>query len=880
MMNENESKRECPKCGAPVPPEAPQGLCPKCVLAGAAADAADAISATATSEIPSLERVARAFPQLEILELIGRGGMGFVFKARQPHLDRFVALKLLPDKLAKDPQFAERFNREGRVLARLNHPNIVSVFDFGRTEHFYFLLMEYVDGVNMRQAMRAGKFSPTEALTIIPKICEALQYAHEQGVLHRDIKPENILLDSRGRVKIADFGIAKLVGEDAAHVTLTNTGSALGTPHYMAPEQFEQPGTVDHRADIYSLGVVFYEMLTGELPLGRFDPPSIKSMVDARIDEVVFRTLERKREKRYQSAGDVRTRLDDIRNTPLPVGSRGRAADAVDPSAPPGPHGTMRVRVGAEAPGSHKAMWGAILTGLSMLLLVGTAVLTMSTGGHLGFFEILIIGFPGAGCALVGFILGWMALTDIREGHRQAGGLPGAIYAALGWPLLLVAAIGLGICSVVFYQVARAPGVLRLALVVLLGILAAGVALLVWIIRATHRWASGGRRGSQRGFWRWALASWLVLVAGLGLFLAWRGGFPSSDDRPWFRALNDRPPRPPRPPRAPDSSRFGGTERGPISAPFEVPPGKVALFNLWQHEGTNRSSVASMKGFVIAPEGEPARGEVILRPEMTRENTGEPPRGSRVWSMHLRNQNGAGVTLGSEELPAFLRFPGHAMFLFQPSNPFVEFPLTGGPMTRPLSLSLRVDYVDYDGELPAMERALTGVGTNWMSAWRMMETATAVDGQSALANADRMNVTATRVEIKETQDARWLAIDFVRQQRRNGDWELGFRSEAEKFILTTRTSGLLAAKEGWPEIRSERVEWRLPDGLSKKEALALSEKLSPSLVAKPVEVRLESATPWFEASLGEFGALRISLEAQPAARGHPGFGRRPPIPKP
>jgi len=271
-MNTNGSTHACPKCGAAVPADAPQGLCPRCVLACAARAAEVQRSATATGEIPSLERVAAAFPALEVVELVGRGAMGFVFKVRQPHLDRFVALKLLPDKLARDPRFAERFNREGRVLARLNHPNIVSVFDFGRTEHFYFLLMEFVDGVNLRQAMQAGRFSPSEALAIVPKICEALQYAHEQGVLHRDIKPENILLDARGRVKIADFGIAKLVGEDQPSVTLTGTGAALGTPHYMAPEQLERPSEVDHRADVYSLGVVFYEMLTGELPIGRFAP--------------------------------------------------------------------------------------------------------------------------------------------------------------------------------------------------------------------------------------------------------------------------------------------------------------------------------------------------------------------------------------------------------------------------------------------------------------------------------------------------------------------------------------------------------------------------------------------------------------------------------
>ena len=160
------------------------------------------------TSLPSIESVAAAFPQLEIIEIIGFGGMGVVYKARQPHLDRWVALKVLPQTMASDPAFAERFQREARFLARLNHPNIVTVYDFGQSAGYCFLLLEYVDGVNLRQAMQAGRFSSQEALAIVPKICEALQFAHEKGVLHRDIKPENILLDSQGRVKLADFGIA------------------------------------------------------------------------------------------------------------------------------------------------------------------------------------------------------------------------------------------------------------------------------------------------------------------------------------------------------------------------------------------------------------------------------------------------------------------------------------------------------------------------------------------------------------------------------------------------------------------------------------------------------------------------------------------------
>ncbi|HOB98035.1 MAG TPA: protein kinase [Verrucomicrobiota bacterium] len=302
----------CPGCGAEVPPEAPQGLCPRCLLAGVAQATESAPTVRSPDGPPSIEVVRGAFPQLDILECIGQGGMGVVYKARQPKLERLVALKLLPQRLAGDAAFRERFTREGRLLARLNHPSIVTVYDFGEAGGFFYLLMEYVDGANLRQAMQAGRFTPAQALAIVPKICEALQFAHGEGILHRDIKPENILLDTKGRVKIADFGIAKLMGERPSGGTLTATGAAMGTPQYMAPEQLEHPQDVDHRADIYSLGVVFYEMLTGELPLGRFAPPSAKTPVDTRVDDVVFRTLEKERERRFQSADAVKTEIEGI----------------------------------------------------------------------------------------------------------------------------------------------------------------------------------------------------------------------------------------------------------------------------------------------------------------------------------------------------------------------------------------------------------------------------------------------------------------------------------------------------------------------------------------------------------------------------------------
>jgi hypothetical protein len=262
-----------------------------------------------------VEEIAKLFPQLEIIGFIGKGGMGAVYKARQPSLDRFVALKVLPPTSASDPGFAERFNREARALARLNHPNIVMVHDFGRAGALHYLLMEFVDGGNLRQVEAAGRLAPEQALAIVPQICDALQYAHNEGIVHRDIKPENILLDKKGRVKITDFGIAKILGLTVEKEPLTGARDVMGTPHYMAPEQVEKPRTVDHRADIYSLGVVFYEMLTGELPLGKFAPPSRKVQVDVRLDEVVLHALEKEPELRYQQASQVKTAVENIATT-------------------------------------------------------------------------------------------------------------------------------------------------------------------------------------------------------------------------------------------------------------------------------------------------------------------------------------------------------------------------------------------------------------------------------------------------------------------------------------------------------------------------------------------------------------------------------------
>ncbi len=332
----------CPQCGAALPANAPDAPCPACLIQLGLESWANRVGdrprrdAAATEAMPGRfrppdpEELTGHFPQLEILELLGVGGMGAVYKARQPGLGRLVALKILPPEVSRDPAFAERFAREARAMARLSHPNIVAIHDSGQAAGFYYFVMEFVEGVNLRQTIDTGELTPQEALAVVPQICEALQYAHDEGIVHRDIKPENILLDKRGRVKIGDFGLAKLLGKGRADFTLTGTGEVMGTPHYMAPEQRERPLEVDHRADIYSLGVVFYEMLTGELPIGRFAPPSKKARVDVQLDEVVLRALENEPERRYQHVSEVKTAVESIAagGGRPPVGSRAGSASS------------------------------------------------------------------------------------------------------------------------------------------------------------------------------------------------------------------------------------------------------------------------------------------------------------------------------------------------------------------------------------------------------------------------------------------------------------------------------------------------------------------------------------------------------------------------
>jgi Protein kinase domain len=378
------------------------------------------------TDMPEAEALAAALPQYDGFTKIGMGGMGVVWRARQIQLDRTVAIKLLRPELAADPSFAERFAREARALARLQHPNIVAVYDYGQALGLFYLVMEHIDGTDLR-ALLDGELTAVQALAIVPQLCDALQYAHEEGVIHRDVKPENILVDRRGRVRIADFGLAKLHDTHASRAT--SSGRVLGTAHYMAPEQIDRPGEVDHRADIFALGVVIYEMLTGKLPIGRFQPPSHLCALDVRLDEVVLRTLEHDRELRFQQVSEVKDRV--VALGPTSTAARPVASEVERRVAAERRKTNVR---GALSVAACFAFAGA--SGLWIARDAGSWSFGFTPGLRFGVGTMHGVFLAGVACTVAWIVYDWL---------RERGTPRGAVHAAKLGFLVVLANFGVGV---------------------------------------------------------------------------------------------------------------------------------------------------------------------------------------------------------------------------------------------------------------------------------------------------------------------------------------------------------------------------------------------------------------------------------------------------
>ena len=284
-----------------------------------------------TWQPPSLAAMQALLPQYQFLALLGRGGMGAVFKATQISLNRPVAIKALPGDLMSDADanFAARFRQEALTMAKLSHPGIVSVFESGEAGGLLYIVMEFVDGTDVARMIQSeGKLAPELATTLLAQVCDALHYAHQNGVVHRDIKPANLLVTRGGQVKIADFGLAK--HHDDALLGLTKTNVAIGTPDFLAPEAWTPGTALDARADLYSLGVTLYQMLTGEVPRGFWEMPSARVGTDPRFDAIIERAMQPKPEARYQSSAELRHDLEKIQAE----GGTARASSGVGTDSP------------------------------------------------------------------------------------------------------------------------------------------------------------------------------------------------------------------------------------------------------------------------------------------------------------------------------------------------------------------------------------------------------------------------------------------------------------------------------------------------------------------------------------------------------------------
>ena len=450
----------CPGCHADLPtptdPTQRRVRCAACgkdaglaAVAGFEGTIAVAPAAPATAPPDPLVGTSFAGGRYRIEALLGVGGMGRVYRATQTALGRAVAIKILSPELARDEQFRRRFDREAGTLASLDHPHIVAVHDMGVEDGTPYIVMAIVAGrdghpVTLRQLLDAGPVEEDLCLRVIQQTCDALDYAHKKGIVHRDIKPANILLDAAGNAKIADFGIARAGGAEAA--ALTTTGAVLGTLKYMAPEQMSDSSRADPRSDLYSLGVVFYELLTGHAPVGRFELPSEERKgLDHRLDAIVDRALRRAADQRYQSADQMARDLSRITTerdlARLGGGAGGKAAPSPDrearlaparAAATPAP-GRAVADVAPAAPAAPRRASRGPLVAAGVVALGVAAYLLWPTSpkpsgpspvvGGLGATPVPAMGEPAMGEPAMGTpAMGEPAMADPAMGEPAMGG--------------------------------------------------------------------------------------------------------------------------------------------------------------------------------------------------------------------------------------------------------------------------------------------------------------------------------------------------------------------------------------------------------------------------------------------------------------------------
>ena len=294
--------------------------------------------ALAAADDDSMYQPAQQIPGFQIISKLGQGAMATVFKAKQLSLDRIVAIKVLPKRLSENKEFVDRFYREGRAAARLNHPNIVQAIDVGEAAGYHYFVMEYVDGKTVYDGLAAGKhYAETDAQSIVLQVAKALEHAHARGFIHRDVKPKNIMITQDGVVKLADMGLAREVSD--YETAEAEAGRAYGTPYYISPEQIRGEINIDFRADIYSLGATLYHMVTGRVPFEASTPSAvmhkhlkeplvppdhINTSLSLGTGEIIEVMLAKRRDDRYASTADLIADIDAVIHGNPPFQARKR----------------------------------------------------------------------------------------------------------------------------------------------------------------------------------------------------------------------------------------------------------------------------------------------------------------------------------------------------------------------------------------------------------------------------------------------------------------------------------------------------------------------------------------------------------------------------